>query len=156
MGLNLAITLTPYIKIKKIRSIDIPKVKRVCPNHLTFKAKKDEKFCPNCGAEIINQEYTESELLRPYIVFQTAELEEDYLISISYLDGVLYPNHNPPNYIEIEEERSGEINLLDKQDLINKQIQWFKEKYSEYIKALEKAYDAENIEICWGLIHYWS
>lgn len=155
MGVHISIQLTPYINIKKIKSIDIPKVKRVCPNHSTFKAR-DEKFCPTCGAEIINQEYTVSEPLQPYKVFQAAGLEEDTLYSVEYLDSILKPNHRPPNHIEIEEENSGAINLIDKQDLINQQINWFKEKYAQYIKVLEEAYGTENIEVCWGLLHYWS
>lgn len=155
MGSSLSVKLTPYINIKKIKSIDIPKVKRICPNHPTFKAK-DEKFCPNCGAEIINQEYTISEPLQPYKVFQAADLEEDELWSVSYLEGILEPNQHPPNSFDVEEESSGEINLLNNQMRMLTQVEWFKDKYANYIEALNNAYGSENIEVCWGLLHYWS
>lgn len=151
---HVRIELTPYLKIKKIKMIDILKIKRICPNHPNFNTK-DHKFCPNCGTEIINKNYTEKEELSPYKVFEAAGLEEDNLFLNGY-DNILMPNHTPPNKIRIDEDSNGEINLNGKQELIDTQILWFKEKYRDYIKALEDAYGSENIEICWGLLHYWS
>jgi len=152
--MEISIRLTPYLKINKIKSIDVPKIKRVCPTHSNFIAK-GEKFCPHCGAEIVNQEYTVKEELHPYKVFQAAGLQEDNLFTVEYLEGVLKPNHLPPYYINIEEQENMAHNLLKKSDLIQSQILWFKEKYKDYIIALYDAYDAENVEVCWGLLHYW-
>jgi RNA polymerase subunit RPABC4/transcription elongation factor Spt4 len=155
MGYDINIKLTPYLDIKKFKHIDIPRVKRVCPNHPTFKAK-DEKFCPYCASEIINQEYMEAQVLTPHKVLQKAKLEEDFLCSAEYLDGILYPNHYPPEDISIKEENSGSFNLYDRKELMDKQIAWFKEKYAKHISALNEAYDEENVQVCWGLLHYWA
>lgn len=154
MGLDLTIGLTPYIKIKKIRSIDIPKVKRVCPTHTSF-IVRSEKFCPNCGTEIVNQEYIERQELHPHQVFQAAGLEDDNLFTIEYLEGVLKPNQRPPHSFPIEEQQNQAHNLLESRNVMLEQVEWFEDKYFEYISALNEAYGPENIEVCWGLLHYW-
>ena len=155
MGLDLTIRLTPYVKVHKYKDINIPKVKRVCPNHATFKAK-DEKFCPHCGAEIVNQDYTEVKQLLPYRVFDEAGLAEDSLITCAdFMDGILKPNSRPPQSFSIEEQENSAHNLLGKEEVITLQLEWFKHYYAKYIEALVNAYGVENVEICWGLLHYW-
>jgi hypothetical protein len=61
-----------------------------------------------------------------------------------------------PHDFEIDEEGSGAINLLDKTEIINKQVEWFKKEFEVEINYLKSVLGDENVKISWGLINYWS
>lgn len=156
MGSSIQLELAPYIKVRKSKIIEVPKIKKICSKcHPNFNAK-DEKFCPNCGSEIVSYEYSVAQELRPYMIFRNANLDEESLVSIQWLENVLLSREYPPDAYLVEERQSGETNLLGQQDVMIKQIAWFKEKYEKHIDVLIEAYGAENVTICWGLIRYWS
>lgn len=165
MGMDIRITLTPYVKITGKKTVDVPKVRRICSALMlgadhprnSQNDNRNNKFCSHCGKEIVDQNYVEVEELSPFRVISNANSEfEDDLTSVEYLENVLIPNNYPPDRFDIEEESSGEINLIEKEKVIANQIIWFKEKYAQHLMALKTAYGIENVKVCWGLVHYWS
>lgn len=157
MGMDIRMVLTPFIEVKGgKKKVDIPKVKRLCLNHPKSK-QHNNKFCTECGSEIVSQDYYETEELDAMdILRKWDEYDEDSLSCAEYLDNVIFPNQYPPDNIDIEENISSAINILDKQDLAIKQVEWFKNKYSKEIDFLVKVFGNDNVVVGWGFIHYWS
>jgi len=155
--MNLRIMLSPFIEIKGgNKKIEIPKVKRLCLKHPKSK-QENNKFCSECGSEIVSQDYFITEEYSAMDVLNNWDhYVVDRLCSIEYKSNILLPNKYPPNDINVDEESCDFHNLLDKQEIITKQVEWFKKVYEDEIVYLKSQFGEENVVVGWGLIHYWS
>lgn len=158
MGSSKYVSLTPYLKVNGIKEETRIVFKRYCPNH-PQSDQSHNKFCSECGTEILSMDVPKIDKLTPMdVLFKHPEYKyiEDRLWNPEYLD-VILPNHAPPNNIKIEDDNEhAVINLLDKLPIMVSQVAWFKEYYAKEIQILTEEFGESNVNVCWGLIVYWS
>ena len=63
MGVSINTKIGPYLKVEGKHQIEIPKVKRVCPNHP--KKETNNKFCAECGTPIESDVFEDDKLWCP-------------------------------------------------------------------------------------------
>lgn len=154
MGVSLSTHFGPFIACAP-KTINVPKVKRACPNHRGTKLT-NEKFCPTCGTEVQNSEYIEKEALSMNKVLYRHSKFVDHLFSPSDAGELLLPNEYPPNKIKLDTYRGGEVDLTttDLNELRDLQLTWFEEKYKEELEILRKEFP--ELQVKWGIQAYWS
>ena len=160
MSSSYSVSIAPYIQIMGNHNVTKKKFKKECSIEGHNK-KQQGKFCCDCGSPLIDVPYDEVIKLRPRDILYNIEKHEDDLWSPEGLDSLLVPNHHVPNSIDLSsynysKESTIDLTTTDLNDLKQKQISWFYEKYSVCIDELEKSYGAENVLVKWGAIGYWS
>ena len=149
-------TLTPYIKVTGTIEKTKIMVKRSCPNHPNIK-QPDAKFCSQCGSEIVSTDYPVTKQLTPKdFLWNHKDYEDDRLNFPAYSD-VLLPNKtNPYRFGNRNQEDSFDVDLIGKQPMIDKQMEWFNAEYAKEIQILIEGFGEDKVKICWGLVSYWS
>lgn len=153
MGMDISITVGPYIKVTGKKEIKEIKVKRVCPNHPNQK-QENSKFCSTCGTEIENADYTETKILNPARAIRETELA-DSLWSPEGMESIFLPEAKVPNRIKVN-QYGDSIDLSSSEDLKIEQIKWMEENYTEEIDFFVENFGRENVFVRWGIVTYWS
>ena len=152
MGMSVSVYVGPYLKVVSDLTSTVTKTKKACVNGHKVNSSK---FCPDCGKETVNIEFEVKE--KRYILWTELESEDD-LWSPEGFSKILLPTSNRKGSIRVRVENSEETNLTDV-DITGKkvdEIKWFHKEYDKYIRVLKSFYGEDNIEICWGIISYWS
>ena len=153
--MHLSVTIGPYIEvIGKLTKTEI-KVKRVCPNHSNQK-NDNAKFCPTCGTEIQNVDYTETKVLTPYRVLWSDERFEDSVYSPEGMEEIFLPNESVPKKIQIDSYYGGSVDLTSVEEIKSDQLKWMQETYSEEINFLIENFGKDKVFVKWGVVSYWS
>ena len=153
MGMDISITIGPYIEVSGKKEINEIKVKRICPNHPNQK-QENAKFCSTCGTEIENVDYTETKNLTPARAIWETELD-DSLWSPEGMESIFLPNANVPKRIKIDTYGDA-IDLSSSEDLKIEQLKWMEENYTEEIDFFVENFGRENVFVRWGIVTYWS
>jgi predicted adenine nucleotide alpha hydrolase (AANH) superfamily ATPase len=153
MGMDISITVGPYIKVTGKKEINEIKVKRVCPNHPNQK-QENAKFCSTCGTEIQNEDYTETKILNPARAIWETDLA-DSLRSPEGMESIFLPEAKVPNRIKVN-QYGDSIDLSSSEDLKIEQIKWMEENYTEEIDFFVENFGRENVFVRWGIVTYWS
>ena len=155
MGMRLSVTIGPYVEvIGKLTKTEI-KVKRVCPNHPNQK-NDNSKFCPTCGTEIQNVDYTETKVLTPSRVLWSNERFEDSIYSPEGMEEIFLPNKSVPKKIKIDSDYGGTVDLSSVDEIKDNQLKWMQETYSEEIDFLIENFGKDKVFVKWGVVSYWS
>lgn len=155
MGMRLSVTIGPYVEvIGKLTKTKI-KVKRVCPNHPNQK-NDNAKFCPACGTEIQNVDYTETKVLTPSRVLWSDERFEDSIYSPEGMEEIFLPNKSVPKKIKIDSDYGGTVDLSSVDEIKDNQLKWMQETYSEEINFLIENFGKDKVSVKWGVVSYWS
>ena len=153
--MRLSVTIGPYVQvIGKITKTEI-KVKRVCPNHPNQK-NDNAKFCPTCGTEIQNVDYTETKVLTPSRVLWSDERFEDSIYSPGGMEEIFLPNKSVPKKIKIDSDYGGTVDLSSVDVIKSDQLKWMQETYSEEINFLIENFGKDKVSVKWGVVSYWS
>lgn len=155
MGMDIRIEIGPYIEVIGKATISTVKVKRICPNHPGQK-QDNAKFCPTCGTEIQNVDYTETKALDPLAVLWRADGFEDSFWSPEGMEDILLPTDNVPKQFKCDAEYGGTVDLRLSENRMNDQIQWMEETYKTELAFLIQNFGRENVSVKWGVISYWS
>lgn len=153
MSSSINVVLGPYIKINGDLKKSVIKIKRICPNHPKV-LHKDAKFCPVCGSQIQNEDYTDIEHISLNRLLDNHGYS-DSLFNVEYLRKILIPNQNPPNKVEIDTDEQNEINLTDVNKLREDQLNWMHKTYYNEINMLKENFGDDNVIVTWGLLTYW-
>ena len=158
MGVRKYAKLTPYLKVVGTVNKTKITVKRQCSDHPKIK-QDNAKFCSQCGKEISNIDVPITEKWDAMRILGEHEEFEDSFYSPEYSD-VILPNKSMPQNIDIfddsNQDQSFDVNLLGGLQMIDKQVEWFKTTHAKQIEVLEKAFSKENVNVCWGLVSFWS
>jgi hypothetical protein len=155
MGMSMHVTIGPYVEvIGKLTKTEI-KVKRVCPNHPNQK-NDNAKFCPSCGTEIQNVDYTETKVLSPLEVLWNEERFEDSIYSPEGMEEIFLPNKSVPKKIKIDSDYGGSVDLTSSDEIKDNQLKWMQETYSEEINFLIENFGKDKVFVKWGVVSYWS
>lgn len=150
MGMDLQTHLGPYLEVTGNLTKPITTVKRQCPNHPKVK-QDNNKYCPTCGAEVINVDEIKHVSLRVGDF-----IDWDDLIPPHDMDNILLPNNNPPKKIKFDTDSDNVIDLSNVHEIMNIQLNWFKHTYTTQIKVLEEKFGAKNVHVRWGIVTYWA
>jgi len=153
MGMDISITVGPYIKVSGKKEIKEIKVKRVCPNHPNQK-QENAKFCSTCGTEIENVDYTETKILTPARAIWKSELA-DSLWSPEGMESTFLPEAKVPNRIKVN-QYGDSVDLSSSEEIKIEQIKWMEENYTEEIDFFVENFGRENVFVRWGIVTYWS
>lgn len=152
MGYSKSTTIGPYLKVKGKIELKTTKVKRICPNHIH--KETNDKFCPQCGTLVESKEYVDTKMISPQ-QFMYMNFEEDKLW-VPESSNVILPNQYPPKKFKIDSDNGGDIDISESTQIIGEQLDWFKENYSSEIKTFEENFGKDNVNVCWGVVTYWS
>ena len=152
MGYRKSTTIGPYLKVKGKIELNTTKIKRVCPNHIH--RETNDKFCPQCGTLVESKEYVDTKVISPQ-EFMYMNFEEGKLF-VPESSNVILPNQCPPKEFKINNDNGGDIDISGFTQIIGEQLEWFKENYSSEIKTFEDNFGKDNVNVCWGVVIYWS
>lgn len=154
MGVSINTVIGPYLKVDGKHKIEIPKVKRVCPNHP--KKETNNKFCAECGTPIESVDYVETKTLNAKQFYYESDVyEDDKLWCPEYCDAIL-PDEYPPNRFECDIDDNQSVDLTNAGPIIEQQLKWFKEKYAKEIATFVKAFGEDKVKVCWGVVTFYS
>jgi len=153
MGMDISITVGPYIKVTGKKEIKEIKVKRVCPNHPNQK-QENAKFCSTCGTEIENVDYTETKILNPARAIWETDLG-DSLWSPEGMESTFLPEAKVPNRIKVN-QYGDSVDLSSSEEIKTEQLKWMEENYTEEIDFFAENFGRENVFLRWGIVTYWS
>jgi hypothetical protein len=158
MGMDISITVGPYIKVTGKKEIKEIKVKRVCPNHPNQK-QENAKFCSTCGTEIENVDYTETKILNPARAIWGTELADSLWspegMESTRMESTFLPEAKVPKRIKVN-QYGDSVDLSSSEDLKIEQVKWMEENYTEEIDFFVENFGRENVFVRWGIVTYWS
>ena len=151
MGTSLYNNIGPFIVISgKKKMKDVVTIKRYCPTHPNDE-QSNAKYCSKCGSEILNRDVTNKEEQ-----FAENVANSDDLWSPPFEDRILISHESAPGDFKDTMERGGFFDFTDKQETMEDQLLWFKERFSTEIQKLSEVFGEENVHICWGIVQYYS
>jgi len=159
MGIDMFFRVCSYVKCKKIFKDQFIEYK-ICSNKKC--KEKDEQmygsschFCSLCGKKmsIKKKSISSAPSINAYDIFGDNSLFPAYEISEEYdyfISNIADKNEPKSIVINARNDCSNEISI--EQNLPEKHLSWFKNKYKKQIQTLEKIYGKENIETKYGVI----
>ncbi len=155
MGVQKYVSVTPFLLVEGTIKRTRLEVERRCSKHPKIDQGKS-KFCSECGKEIVNKDTAVVYEVDGMQVLHDKEEFEDQLFQPEYCDAIL-PNHTVPNALDADSDGDATVvDLLGREILINKQVEWFKTKYAKEIAYLKKEFGEKKVVVCWGVVSYWS
>ncbi len=147
MATELNYVIGPYIEIIGKHTKSISKVRRVCPEHSKFEATGN--FCRICGAALENlSTIQERPISLQQFIWEKFE-DDDSLFACDDIN-VILPNHRPPGKISLDRL----TDLTNCQEIITKQLDWFRQKYENHIKVIEETFGSDKAILKWGITSY--
>lgn len=144
----------PYLKVEGKHKIEIPRVKRVCPNHP--KKETNDKFCAQCGTPIESVDYVETKTLTGQDFYYQSDVYEDNTLWCPEYCDVILPNEYPAKRFKCDIDGQQSVDLTNAGPIIQEQLKWFKEKYAKEIAAFVKAFGEDKVKVCWGVVTFYS
>jgi hypothetical protein len=160
MGVSYNVYIGPYIEVSGKKEKITIKVDRLCVKHPGIKQEKN-KFCSECGSEIIGVDREERKTLTPAEYFYKNDNGEmsDRIWSPEGMNDVFISNRRVPGSIRINTYDDGFFTIHDLSDanhIMSTQKSWFFQEHKEEITLLTKMFGEENISVKWGVVSYYS
>ena len=160
MGVSYHVYIGPYIHVSGGKEETIVKVDRLCVKHPGIKQDKN-KFCSECGTEIINVDREERKTYTPSEYFHRNADEDvfDRLWSPERMDNTFIPNREVPDSIRIDSYGGGfpsSLDLSDANHIMSTQKSWFFQEHKNELNLLTKMFGEENVSVKWGVVSYYS
>ena len=148
MSYSYYFNIGPYVYVKNPTEIRKHTVEHEgCSDH----GSHQNKFCGECGKPKEKYEFEEECKKSLFQVLCDLDIEEFHCISID--PNILLPNFRMENQMCIHlGDDFGSYDIPDKE----KAIEELKEKFSSAINKLKEYFGEENIELKFGVVHYYS
>lgn len=159
MGVSYHVYIGPYIHVSGGKEETIVKVDRLCVKHPGIKQEKN-KFCSECGTEIINVDREERKTYTPSEYFHRNADEDVFerIWSPENMNNTFMSGRRVPDSINIDSYGGDFPSAYDLSDAncIMSQVSWFFQEHKEDICLLRKMFGEENVSIKWGVVSYYS
>lgn len=153
MGMDQSIFIGPYLQGPKAKNEMVEKSEFRCPKHWK-RASLKQIFCSECGSKYEKYSYLQLEPVDLINYYLNNEEFEDDLMWSEGLQGILIPNDQPPQAIDVDVESLTKIDLTKKdlQKIKLIQIKWFEEKYKGPLVFLRKKFGEKRVHVKWGIV----
>lgn len=159
MGVSYNVYIGPYIHVSGNKEETIVKVDRLCVKHPGIKQEKN-KFCSECGSEIVNVDREERKTYTPSEYFHRNADENVFerIWSPEHMDNTFMSRRRVPDSIHIDSYGGDFPSAYDLSDdsHIMSQVSWFFQEHKNELDLLRKMFGEENVSIKWGVVSYYS